>query len=527
MHRVLSIQNRKHSLSWIVVAGMQPCADLSLTFSPRLMPSKHPNLMASDLHIVNPRDASLPPPLSAVFTDSYAYKTVQNRMPVILTKIVDHLSRHKSEVYDGEEASNHLGTHGTAAQEAWNAHRKEAEEELKEIIGAIAKLRNELQTNKPITPLPLAASADALPLGGDDIPEWNDALDSPLARNLLNPTDKPKWFESAWLFVESYMYRRVMWCIQRTKHLHDLDPFKWQKADSIKDNTQNIHGILDYLDSTLEIVAELEGKFSDGVKENFENLLRLSLWGNKGDLSHSAGKEPTETKEHDPHEVQQKMSEVLVVDESATVWQYLVRINNRQPQSPIRIDIICDNYGLELITDLVLGEFLIVSGLASQIRYHVKRMPWFVSDTTIPDFNRTLDLINEHDGKFGDKWMKYIEEGKFLVLSDPFWSLPYEYDYMLEKAPDLYRALEKSTLIILKGDLNYRKLVGDLAWSPVTTMQTAVRRFFPSSLCVLRGLKAETVVGLRDGLSEEMAKLETDWMSSGNFAVIQFLEKSS
>lgn len=35
---------------------------------------------------------------------------------------------------------------------------------------------------------------------------------------------------------------------------------------------------------------------------------------------------------------------------------------------------------------------------------------------------------------------------------------------MADKAPDLYRELSESSLIIFKGDYNYRKMVSDLEW---------------------------------------------------------------
>jgi hypothetical protein len=35
---------------------------------------------------------------------------------------------------------------------------------------------------------------------------------------------------------------------------------------------------------------------------------------------------------------------------------------------------------------------------------------------------------------------------------------------MEEKAPELYQQLSLSSFLIFKGDLNYRKLVGDREW---------------------------------------------------------------
>ncbi|OQV20720.1 Protein-glutamate O-methyltransferase [Hypsibius exemplaris] len=483
---------------------------------------------------------SLSQPLSAVDTSSYAYVTVQHRMPIILTQIVDHLSRHKSEVYDAKTDSA-LVTSPTrlhpagGLQDAWNSNRHESEEELKGILGALAKLRNELQTNKPLTRFDVGlAEKDDAYMG--DFAEWNAALDSVVARNLISLSEPPKWFECSWLFVETYMYRRIMAAIHETTHLKLLDPFKWQKAESLKDSTKNVHNMLDYLKNTLEVIVQAEDKTPEELKRHFGQLLRLSLWGNKGDLSHSAGKgkpEPPSAchptpETSNPHDDQHAMREVLLVDDSEAIWQHLRKASSTkcsltESSGYTRVDIICDNYGLELITDLILGEFLIVSRLASQVCYHVKAMPWFVSDTTVPDLLHILDVINDHGGKFGDKWRDYLMSGKFIATTDAFWTLPYDFDWMKKKAPALYDYFKGSALIIFKGDLNYRKLTGDLKWPHTTPFKTALRSFHPAPLCTLRGLKAEVVVGLREGQAEDLTQQDKDWLTCGEFAENNFI----
>ena len=69
----------------------------------------------------------------------------------------------------------------------------------KKAISLLSKLRNELQTDKPIVPL-VEKFVDT------DI--WNQYLE--YQQSLLNESDgKPRWFLSPWLFVECYMYRRI------------------------------------------------------------------------------------------------------------------------------------------------------------------------------------------------------------------------------------------------------------------------------------------------------------------------------
>jgi hypothetical protein len=95
-------------------------------------------------------------------------------------------------------------------------------------------------------------------------------------------------------------------------------------------------------------------------------------------------------------------------------------------------------------------------------------------------------------------------------------------------APDLYNELAShSRLLIFKGDLNYRKLVGDRMWPHDTPFGVALGGFAPAPFVALRTLKAEVVVGLSsktiDRIREQFGD-DTQWMVSGEYAVVQCLD---
>ena len=74
---------------------------------------------------------------------------------------------------------------------------QEGGEDLKKIAGYYSKLRNEVQTDKPLVPL-----TD----NGDDVGDWNRYLDMDSKQQEPN---SPSWFTSAWLYIECYFYRRI------------------------------------------------------------------------------------------------------------------------------------------------------------------------------------------------------------------------------------------------------------------------------------------------------------------------------
>lgn len=47
-----------------------------------------------------------------------------------------------------------------------------------------------------------------------------------------------------------------------------------------------------------------------------------------------------------------------------------------------------------------------------KVRFHVKSIPWFISDVTVPDFNWTLDQLANHEdssvSSVGHKWQGTI-----------------------------------------------------------------------------------------------------------------------
>lgn len=227
----------------------------------------------------------------------------------------------------------------------------------------------------------------------------------------------------------------------------------------------------------------------------------MSLWGNKCDLSISAGRDNAQ--KSSPLASLESLRPFVLIDDSQHVWAVLsgARGEGSQGQrSPVRVDIILDNAGFELLTDLVLADFLVASGVATEIHFHGKSFPWFVSDVTARDFNWTIAQTAAANHKemsaCGVQWKRYLKEGAWSYHDHAFWTLPHEFSEMAAVTPDLYGDLRRSQLLIFKGDLNYRKLVGDRDWPHATPFHLSLRGFRPAPLCSLRTLKANVQVRL-------------------------------
>lgn len=79
-------------------------------------------------------------------------------------------------------------------------------------------------------------------------------------------------------------------------------------------------------------------------------------------------------------------------------------------------------------------------------------------------------------------------------------------------------------LLIILGDLNYRKLGSDISWPCATTFQTFLQGFNPAPLVALRTVKAEIISELPLSKAEELRKTDPDWMEKGVYGLIQFAQ---
>jgi len=240
-----------------------------------------------------------------------------------------------------------------------------------------------------------------------------------------------------------------------------------------------------------------------------EGLLRQSLWGNQNDLSmwKAGGKEgPPQWGGSNAH---------LLVDETLLAARLLDR-------GVDRLDILLDNTGSELASDLALVDFLLESKKAQQVVLHAKVYPTFVSDATPADVLTAVEFLDWNENPLaqamGVRLKRQIETGRIQLREHFFWHSPLPF---WELPEELSRELSQSSLILSKGDANYRRLLGDLHW-PFTTSFREITVYSPAPLLTLRVLKSEIVVGLQPGQAETLSEQDPQWLVDGAWGVAQF-----
>jgi hypothetical protein len=84
--------------------------------------------------------------------------------------------------------------------------------------------------------------------------------------------------------------------------------------------------------------------------------------------------------------------------------------------------------------------------------------------------------------------------------------------------PELAAEIGTATLLIVKGDANYRRLLGDRHWDTNTPFPDVVD-YLPCGVLALRTLKSEVSVGIDPS---RVPTEDPDWMINGKWGLAEF-----
>ncbi|KAI0759122.1 DUF89 domain-containing protein [Fomes fomentarius] len=474
------------------------------------------------------------PPWDFTDRNSFAFETVLRRWPVILTSIIDNIY-----------CRNHdLGVSLPSKTPEEAAILEAQIAEGKTIISKIGEIKYDMGRDRALQDIP------------DDGEALTDVYNVELAR--LAEKGKNTWLTVPWLYSECYLYRLVRSLFVQTKHWKDYDPFLSQKEATFQKSSKAIYQLATTMH---ELERDKQSLASDpeNLKVIFKEMIQMCLWGNATDLSMLThlSHDDIQHLQTVGKDAQAARAEYILCDDQEKVWNHLKSLDGKQDS---RVDFVLDNAGFELFTDFVFADFLVTyTPYVSKVVFHPKLIPWFVSDVTPSDFkSTTASLLSPsffpqestsegtpaesstaesrvHLHAMVKRWESYIQSGVFclsvpidypLGASDVkanFWTSPYPYWNLKDLAPELFANLAQSSLVIFKGDLNFRKLTGDVQWPPSTPFEEAIGPIAGSfPILSLRTNKADVIVAVDADVAKKLDESGEKWRYNGKYALVLF-----
>lgn len=396
---------------------------------------------------------------------SFAYPSVRERWPAIITQIIDDVHRTISDL--PSELNDRIP-------------------EGKTILNSLAALKYEMQHNRQLTPL----EDD----GYNDIKLYNEELQQRIEADLDGPAgEAPKWHDVEWLFSECYMYRRIYTIFSRSTHWKDYDYFQRQKISTFRSSRPAVlelcakyKEILTNIQQNDEVIKCVHDsqKIAEAEKVLFTEMAEICLWGNATDLSLLTNMTYEDIQKLQGSNARKESEKNILVNNLPQAFEILNKAKQERKSSR-RVDIVLDNAGFELFVDLVLAGYLLATRLATEVILHPKSLPWFVSDVLPGDFSALLSAMQDpkafYEVKDDDKevtplsndeaanirflfehWSDLHSDGRIVLRPNRFWTHAGSFWRMPKQAPELFEDLKESQLVVFKGDLNYRKIVGDV-----------------------------------------------------------------
>ncbi|CAG7851125.1 Protein-glutamate O-methyltransferase SPCC1393.13 {ECO:0000250/UniProtKB:Q9H993} {ECO:0000250/UniProtKB:Q9H993} [Serendipita indica DSM 11827] len=426
----------------------------------------------------------------------FSFDTVVRRWPVILTGVINDVIARQ----DVLRSDSNLSPQEQAA----------ALDEGTEIIRRVSQIKSEMSRDYK---MPEIEQDD-----GPSVDEFN--------RQLRELGEDGSWFKAPWLYAECYLYRLLRSYFAQTTYWHQHDPFLAQKNTTFRSSSAAIHKLAETL-LDLQSKREELAKDEAALKTLFGEMLHMCLWGNATDLSLLTNMSHADIQKLQSvsKDEQAERAQFILRDDGAKAWEQLRR-------SRERVDMVLDNAGFELYTDLIFAEFLVSILGVGKVVFHPKAMPWFVSDVTPPDFQQTIAILQNAEewstteqktenlvalAKVAARFQQRVDEGIFEL------SVPLATKLGESVAGTEYDETFQELTSHFKGDLNYRKLTGDVKWPVNTTFSEALgplRGSFP--MLSLRTNKADVAVGIAEKVARELDEKGIAWRTSGKYALISF-----
>jgi damage-control phosphatase, subfamily III len=313
----------------------------------------------------------------------------------------------------------------------------------------------------------------------------------------FEPRRGETWHDSVWFFAETYAFRLVMDACRFWER--GIDPFRHIKMAELDSGAA--------FAPVLAIAEAHQNQLQDPASQ-VTAAMHASIWGNRSDLSFSAGGELDRSAGD---------SSLLIVNDDITAAQRIV-------SSTGALHIVMDNAGAELVGDLLLA-LAVIRNSDAEVVLHVKSHPTYVSDTTVEDFHITVDRARrDNDARvraFGQALFDAFENGRLSLAPDSFWCSTW---FLTDIPPRIRAAFGGARMVVIKGDFNYRRGMRDTIWPAgvsATQAMGPVGQLPP--LLFLRTMKSDVIAGVTDATVAELDAADCQWRINGRRGVIQLV----
>jgi hypothetical protein len=211
----------------------------------------------------------------------------------------------------------------------------------------------------------------------------------------------------------------------------------------------------------------------------------------------------------------QSSAPTRLLDDSDSLINILINSTSR------KLDYIADNCGFELMADLALINE-IINRYQISVTLHLKPCPMFVSDANIQDVYHTIELFDKFSSAtaaLSSELNAALANGRLCLEDSDEWGEP---RFIVDLSESLKTQLEKACVVIVKGDLNYRRVVEDRLWAP-DEPTGSLQRPLEVPIVALRVMKSDTVLGLPAEVVAQLDMSDSAWRFNGTKSLVQRL----
>jgi len=310
------------------------------------------------------------------------------------------------------------------------------------------------------------------------------------------------------------LYKHFIRCkgykpLSPNREIKDIDPYFNAKNFSFK----QANDTWEVMKNNCQTIENLPlSQHSQKVDQILTLLINNAVTGNLGDLS--------QRKVNRDQFIKNKISKgpKWCWDDRGQLKKVILNIIPDKENVDQYIDYITDNSQSEFIADIQLIYFFVIV-LKIKVRIWIRTIPVFVSDilyTDVKNFQSYIKNKHNSDSQFQaiDRMSACLNDTtKIEFITHPDMDTPKCFHHFADDAKELWK---NSKLIIIKGDLNYRKLVEDRHWQPKTSI-CKDKDYQHIPIFALRAVKSETIVNIKPNagdIEKENIPIDLEWVKN-------------